>query len=96
VINIARLLQSLDSEPGDNLITIPDRLHTTAVRSNGEISASIQNLDYADDTAFANAASHLIGTLTGFYPFTAVLVDRQSAQEHLARQLDMVGISTGN
>ena len=96
VINIARLLQSLDFEPGDNLITLPARLHTTAVRSNGEISASIQNLDYADDTAFANAASQLISTLTAFYPFTAVLVDRQSAREHLARQLDMAGLSTGN
>ena len=83
VINIARLLQSLDSIPGDNRITIPSVLRAEAVRSNGAVAASIQYLDFADETAFVNAATQLISTLTASYPFTAVLVDRQNAQEHL-------------
>ncbi len=95
VVNIARLLQSLDSIPGDNLITIPSTLRAEAVRSNGAVSASIQYLDFADETAFVNAATQLISTLTAPYPFTAVLVDMQSAQNHLAHTLAEAGIFTG-
>jgi hypothetical protein len=95
VINIARLLQSLDSIPGDNLITIPAVLRAEALRSNRAVSASIQDLEFADETAFVNAATQLISTLTASYPFTAVLVDMQSAQQHLAYTLDEAGISTG-
>lgn len=95
VINIARLLQSLDSIPGDDLITIPAVLHAEAVQSNGAVSSAIQYLDFADETAFVNAATQLISTLTASYPFTAVLVDRQSAQEHLAHTLGKAGMVTG-
>jgi hypothetical protein len=95
VINIARLLQSLDAVPGDNLITIPAGLRTVAVRSNVAVSASIQYLDFADETAFVNAATQLISALTASYPFTAVLVDAKSAQKHLAESLGEAGISTG-
>jgi hypothetical protein len=95
VINIARLLLSLDSTPGDEQITIPTVLHAEAARSNGNVSASIQYLDYADETNFANTATQLVSTLTATYPFTAVLVDRQSAKEHLLRNLGAAGISTG-
>lgn len=95
VINIARLLQSLDSIPGDKRITIPALLSADAVRSNGAVSTSIQYLDFADETAFVNAATQLISTLTASYPFTTALVDRKSAREHLTRTLDAVGISTG-
>jgi hypothetical protein len=94
VINIARLLQSLDSIPGDNRLTIPALLRAEAVRSNGAVAASIQYLDFADETAFVNAATQLISTLTASYPFTAVLVDRQSAKEHLADALAQAGILT--
>jgi hypothetical protein len=96
VINIARLLQSLDSIPGDNRITIPAVLRAEAVRSNGVVDSSIQNLDFADETAFVNAATQLISTLTASYPFTAVLVDRQSAREHLTRAFDAAGITAGH
>jgi hypothetical protein len=95
VVNIARLLQSLDSIPGDNRITIPAVLRAEAVRSNKAIDTSIQYLDFADETAFVNAATQLISTLTASYPFTAVLVDKQSARNHLARTLDAAGVSTG-
>ena len=95
VINIARLLQSLDSIPDDDRITIPADMHTEAVRSNGAASASIQYLDYADEATFVNAATQLVSTLTASYPFTAVLVDERSAREHLARNLDAAGISRG-
>jgi hypothetical protein len=94
VINIARLLQSLDSKPGDERITIPAALHAEAVRSNGLVSASIQYLDFSDETAFVNSATQLVSTLTASYPFTAALVDGQSAQEHLAHTLGAAGIST--
>jgi hypothetical protein len=96
VVNIARLLQSLDSRPGDNRITIPAALRVEAVRSNGAVDTSIRYLDFSDETAFVNAATQLVSTLTASYPFTAVLVDRQSARKHLARTLDAAGISTGH
>ena len=96
VINIARLLQSLDSIPGDGLITLPATLGTEAVRSNVAIAAAIEYLDYGDETAFVNTATQLISTLTESYPFTAVLVDSQTAQEHLARTLEQAGITTGH
>jgi len=94
VINIARLMQSLDSIPGDERITIPAVLHAEAVRSNGNVSAAIQDLDYADEITFVNTATQLVSTLTASYPFTAILVDRQNAQEHLIRTLGAAGIST--
>ncbi len=94
VINIARLLQSLDAVPGDHLITIPAELRTVAVRSNVAVSASIQYLDFADENAFVNAATQLISALTASYPFTAVLVDAKSAQRHLSESLGEAGIGT--
>ncbi len=91
VINIARLLQSLDSLPGDDRITIPARLRTDAVRSSEAAGASIASLDFADETAFVNAAAQLVSTLTAPYPFTAVLVDRRTAQVHLLQSLGNSG-----
>jgi len=87
VINIARLLQSLDSVPGDSRISIPGNLRSVAVQSNETVAASIRFLDFADETAFVNAASQLIATLTASYPFTAVLVDPDSAREHLSQSV---------
>ena len=85
VINIARLLQSLDSVPGDGRISVPGNLQSAAVQSNDNVAASIRFLDFADETAFVNAASQLIATLTASYPFTAVLVDAESARQHLSQ-----------
>jgi hypothetical protein len=87
VINIARLLQSLDSVPGDGRISVPGNLRSAAVQSNENVAASIRFLDFADETAFVNAASQLIATLTASYPFTAVLVDPDSAREHLSQSI---------
>jgi len=87
VINIARLLQSLDALPGDARITIPAQVRGLARRSNSGLSASIDALDFADDSAFANAASQLVATLTQTYGFTAVLVDADSARQHLQDSL---------
>jgi hypothetical protein len=87
VINIARLLQSLDSVPGDGRISVPGNLQSVAVKSNDNVAASIRFLDFADETAFVNAASQLIATLTASYPFTAVLVDADSAREHLRQSV---------
>ena len=87
VINIARLLQSLDSVPGDGRISVPGNLRSAAVQSNENVAASIRFLDFADETAFVNAASQLIATLTASYPFTAVLVGPDSAREHLSQSI---------
>jgi hypothetical protein len=87
VINIARLLQSLDSVPGDGRISIPANLQSAAVHSDENLAASIRFLDFADETAFVNAASQLIAALTATYPFTAVLVDADSAREHLSQSV---------
>mgnify|MGYP006909095955 CR=1 FL=1 len=88
VINIARLLQSLDAIPGDDAISIPAAMHNAAVRSNVALSHSIDYLDFRDDTAFVNAASQLIAVLTADYPFTASLVDPQTARHHLAANIE--------
>ncbi|HFD78874.1 MAG TPA: hypothetical protein ENK05_00590 [Gammaproteobacteria bacterium] len=83
VINIARLLQSLDSVPGDDRITIPATLQRAAAAGSAQVGAAIRDLDFADPTAFTNAASQLVASLTASYPFTASLVDAQTAREHL-------------
>jgi hypothetical protein len=87
VINIARLLQSLDSNPGDGVITIPATVRAAAVRSNAVLSPAIEYLDFADEAAFINAASQLVAVLTLDYPFTAVLVDADQARAHMVRSL---------
>ena len=80
-INMDRLLQSLDADRADDAITIPASVRAKAVRSNDSLASAIEYLDFADDAAFANAASQLVTVLTDDYPFTGVLVDAQSARE---------------
>lgn len=84
-VNMERLLQSLDSEPGDGVITIPAEVRAKAVRSDPALSPAIDYLDFADDAAFANAASQLVTVLTGDYPFTGVLVDADTARKSMIR-----------
>jgi hypothetical protein len=79
-INILRLLQSVDSTPGDDVITIPAKVRAAAVKSNEALSSAIEFLDFSDDTAFVNAASQLVAVLTNDYPFTAMLVDADKVQ----------------
>ena len=88
VINIARLLQSLDSDPGDEVITIPADVRAAAARSNVALSSAIEFLDFSDAKAFVNAASQLVAVLTRDYPFTAVLVDADNARAHMIRSID--------
>jgi len=92
VVNIARLLQSLDSEPGDAVITIPPEVRAAAVRSNAALAPAIDFLDFSDETAFVNAASQLVAVLTSGYPFTAVLVDADRARAHMAGSLRERGL----
>lgn len=87
VINIARLLQSLDAIPGDDRITIPADLPGNATRSNRRIATAVDFLDFSDDLMFDNMASQLIATLTVDYAFTAVLVDAATARQHLHANL---------
>jgi hypothetical protein len=88
VINIARLLQSLDAVAADDRITIPAQVHALAQRSSSALGASIDALDFADDMLFVNAASQLVATLTQDYDFTAVLVDAATARRHLENSLN--------
>ncbi len=83
VINIARLLQSLDAILGDRRITIPATLRVAAAGTREPLVSAIRSLDFADDTAFVNAAAQLVATLTANYGFTAVLVDAETARRHL-------------
>jgi hypothetical protein len=92
VINRARLLQSLDSDPGDDVISIPATVRQSAVRSNDLIVAAIDSLDYTNETAFVNAASQLVAVLTSSYSFAAVLVDADTARRHLVESLEREGI----
>jgi len=92
VINIARLLQSLDAVPGDDGITITAGVRAEATRSNAAVGASIVSLDFADDTAFVNAAAQLVSTLTADFPRTAVLVDAPTARAALVQGLENAGI----
>lgn len=87
VINIARLLQSLDAIPGDGVITIPPEVRAAAVRSNAALASAIDFLDFSDEPAFVNAASQLIAVLANDYPYTAVLVDADQARDHMTRSL---------
>jgi hypothetical protein len=84
-VNIERLLESLDAEPEDGLITIPAQVRSLAVSSNESLSASIKFLDFSDDTVFVNTASALVAVLTQDYPFTAVLQDAPSTDEKTAK-----------
>ena len=87
VINIARLLQSLDAIPGDERITIPDSVRRIATTSHPEIGSTLELLDFADDNAFANSGSQLVATLTAHYAFTATLVDATTARQHMQASL---------
>ena len=86
-VNLERLLQSLDAEPGDVAITIPAQVRAKAVKSNESVASAITYLDFSDDTAFANAASQLVSVLTGDYPFTGALVDAETARRSLDRSM---------
>jgi hypothetical protein len=87
VINIARLLQSLDADEDENTITIPGAVQESAVTSNELVASAIRFLAFDDETGFTNAASQLVASLTRDYPRTVTLVGRETAREHLARTL---------
>jgi hypothetical protein len=91
-LNIARLLQSLDATQDDGIIVIPPALHEKAVLTSDSLHAAIQSLDYADETAFVNAASQLVATLTEHYPFTATLVDGERARRRMIESFSENGI----
>jgi hypothetical protein len=79
-VNVARLLQSLDSDPADGSVSIPAVAREAADESDASVSVAIASLDFADETRFVNAASQLVATLTESYPFTATLVDAQDVK----------------
>ncbi len=92
VINIARLLQSLDTIPGDGAITLPPAPAGLAARTGETIAASSGYMDFHNDSNFVNSASQMIASHTDGYPFTAVLVDADTARRHLAESLAAAGI----
>lgn len=93
VTNIARLLQSLDAIPGDDRITIPESVLTTARASHPVIGTTLEHLDLADNDAFANSGSQLVATLTENFSFTAALVDADTARQHMRASLEQFGLT---
>ncbi|MDT8387500.1 MAG: hypothetical protein RQ736_08305 [Thiogranum sp.] len=93
VINIARLLQSLDAMSGDARITIPGSSLVAARLDNSDIGPVIEQLDFADNAVFVNTATQLIASLTADYPHTAMLIDADTAREQLELSLDRFGIA---
>jgi hypothetical protein len=83
-INMTRLLLSLDAMRDDARVTIPESVRSAASLSNPEVAPAIEALDFADETAFVNAASQIVAVLTADYPFTAMLVDAETAARKLA------------
>lgn len=74
-VNIKRLLLSLDANPDDDVVTIPDAVRSEAVHGNAAVSTAIQFLDFSNEAAFNNAASQLVAALTADYPHTGTLLD---------------------
>ena len=66
-------------------ITIPATVRSAARLENDLVAASIEYLDFTDESAFVNAASQLVAALTDDYPFTASLVDAETAREYLRK-----------
>lgn len=88
VINLARFLLSLDSEPeNDDLITIPRQLDDATRLDNPEVASLLQELDFSDEVNFDSVAANLLALLTADYGFTASLVDSDRARSRLARDL---------
>lgn len=96
VINIGRLLQSLDAVVGDERITIPAPVRDRALASNPALAGTIEYLDYADETRFVNAASQLLAVLTDGYPHTVVLVDAAAAHAHMLDAFARAGVPVDN
>jgi hypothetical protein len=93
VINLGRLLQSLDAVAGDERITIPAQVRERALASNPGLAGVIEYLDYADETRFVNSASQLLAVLSEGYPHTLVLVDAVTALAHMRESLVRAGLS---
>lgn len=92
VLNIARLLQSLDAIPGDARITIPGSIRRIARVHHAGIGSILEHLDLADNDAFANSGSQLVATLTEDYAFTATLIDANAARLHMQTSLQKAGL----
>lgn len=93
VINIARLLQSLDSVSGDDRITIASRVRNQARRSSDEVGAAVTDIDFSDEARFVNSATQLVISLGGNSRKTGVLVDAETARRHLRANLQAVSPS---
>jgi len=88
-VNIRRLLQSLDDDPGDAVVTIPSTVRSKAVRGNATVASAIEFLDFSDEAAFINSASQLVAALTADYPYTATLLDGDSVQADKTRSVQL-------
>ena len=80
VVNLARLLQTLDSDPTDDVITIAEAAHQNA--------ASLE-VDFADTAAFETSVTNLIANGGG----STTLVSAEVAIEHMQEELVELGLS---
>lgn len=80
-LNVLRLLQTIDSNPDPDVITIPDSFHA-------DRNGSVIGLNFAQDTeAFANSPE-VAAVLTEAGMQGAELVDRSVAAAHLKKTLE--------
>lgn len=92
VINVARLLQTLDSDPTDSLITIPAGVLSNA--SGASIADLVVDLDFRDDENFDIVAEEIIRSLVSEleeYSMVPGLVSAVDAQHHLEVSLGIAG-----
>jgi uncharacterized secreted protein with C-terminal beta-propeller domain len=92
-INIARFLQSLDSDSGDSQISIPAAVLQRA--SEETIRTLSENL-FSDPDTFDQKATTLLARLTeglSDYPFVVSLQDADLAQDNMVRTLKGEGVS---
>lgn len=96
VLNICRLLLSLDSDANADTITIPSQVLANATTANAQ--AYINQLDFSNVSTFDSVAANLLSALTsgvGAYGSTPALVDAATAKQHLDISLGGSGGGTG-
>ena len=91
VLNICRLLQSLDIDTDEATITIPTQILTNASSSSAQYYINL--MDFADETSFDYLATNMLSVLTNDVPeYSTIpsLVDTTTALLHLENSLGVI------
>ncbi len=95
-LNIARFLQSLDSDPDDDKITIPGSVRKAAVKGDANVGVYVQNIKLTDSSFDSDGfAANLIPALTSdsSYTTTGQLKGSDVARTHMKSSLKKRNIS---